>query len=153
MGCWVARKLARGPASKLTRCIVVTSDAYQQAVTIGERKPHNAVIALAPYDPQWPAAYSLIAAQIRATLGDGALRVEHVGSTSVPELSAKAVIDIVLAVADSTDEQAYVPALEQQGFVLRIREPEWFEHRLLKARTRLPGTCMSSAPDARRSTG
>jgi GrpB-like predicted nucleotidyltransferase (UPF0157 family) len=40
---------------------------------------------------------------------------------------------MVLAVADSTDEAAYVPELEAEGFLLRIREPEWFEHRLLKA--------------------
>jgi GrpB-like predicted nucleotidyltransferase (UPF0157 family) len=47
--------------------------------------------------------------------------------------SAKAVIDIVLAVAASADEGAYVPPLEREGYVLRIREPDWFEHRLLKS--------------------
>jgi GrpB-like predicted nucleotidyltransferase (UPF0157 family) len=47
-------------------------------------------------------------------------------------LPAKPVIDINLEVADTTDEDAYVPQLEAAGYVLRIREPEWFEHRLLK---------------------
>jgi GrpB-like predicted nucleotidyltransferase (UPF0157 family) len=48
-------------------------------------------------------------------------------------LSAKPIIDMVLAVSDSTDEASYVPQLETRGFVLTIREPDWFEHRLLKA--------------------
>ena len=50
----------------------------------------------------------------------------------MPGLSAKPVIDIVLAVADSADESSYVPALEGQGFTLRVREPDWFEHRLFR---------------------
>src|SRR6266545_1198006 len=61
-----------------------------------------------------------------------ALEIEHAGSTSVPGLAAKPVIDIVLVVRDSADEAAYVPQLEAAGYVLRIREPDWFEHRLLK---------------------
>ena len=61
-----------------------------------------------------------------------ALRIEHVGSTSVPGLAAKPIIDIDLVVADSSDEDAYVPELEAAGYVLRIREPDWFEHRLFK---------------------
>jgi GrpB-like predicted nucleotidyltransferase (UPF0157 family) len=61
------------------------------------------------------------------------LVLEHVGSTSIPGLSAKPKIDIVLGVADTTDEQAYVPDLEAAGYVLRIREPDWHEHRLLRS--------------------
>ena len=61
-----------------------------------------------------------------------ALRIEHAGSTSVPHLAAKPLIDIVLVVADTRDEPAYVPPLEATGYVLRIREPEWHEHRLFK---------------------
>jgi GrpB-like predicted nucleotidyltransferase (UPF0157 family) len=58
--------------------------------------------------------------------------VEHVGSTSVAGLAAKPIIDIVLAVADSADEAAYVASLEAQGYTLRIREPDWCEHRMLE---------------------
>jgi GrpB-like predicted nucleotidyltransferase (UPF0157 family) len=72
------------------------------------------------------------AARIRAALGCRAVQVEHAGSTSVPGLAAKPIIDIVLAVPDSSDEQAYVPALEAAGYVLRAREPGWFEHRMFK---------------------
>jgi len=60
------------------------------------------------------------------------LLLEHCGSTSVPGLAAKPIIDMVLCVRDSSDEAAYVPALERASYVLRIREPEWFEHRCLK---------------------
>jgi len=113
-----------------------SSDDYLESVTIGKRLPHNATVHLAPYDPRWPSVYESLAETIRDTLGTRALLLEHVGSTSIPGLMAKPVIDVVMTVADSTDEEAYVPALERRGFVLRIREPEWFEHRLLKGPNR-----------------
>jgi GrpB-like predicted nucleotidyltransferase (UPF0157 family) len=68
----------------------------------------------------------------RAALGERALRIEHCGSTSVPGLAAKPIIDIVLVVEDSSDEPSYVPALEDTGYWLEIREPEWLEHRMLR---------------------
>jgi GrpB-like predicted nucleotidyltransferase (UPF0157 family) len=98
----------------------------------GTVSPHNAQIYLAPYDPAWPAQYEAEAAKIRAALGDRALALEHVGSTSIPGLSAKPVIDIILCVADSSDEDAYVPALTAQGYRLHLREPEWEQHRVMK---------------------
>ena len=60
------------------------------------------------------------------------LRTEHVGSTSVPSLAAKPIVDVLLVVADSADESAYVPPLESAGYRLHIREPHWHEHRLFK---------------------
>jgi GrpB-like predicted nucleotidyltransferase (UPF0157 family) len=69
---------------------------------------------------------------VRAALALRALCIEHVGSSSVPGLAAKPVIDIVLVVADSANEKAYAADLESAGYVLRIREPEWFEHRMFK---------------------
>lgn len=89
-------------------------------------------IVLAPYDPAWPAAFEDQAARIRTALGPVATAVEHVGSTSVPGLPAKPIVDINLLVADSADEPAYVPALERIGYELHIREPGWHEHRLLR---------------------
>lgn len=83
-------------------------------------------------DPSWPRTYAGLAERIVAALGKEALRIEHVGSTSVPGLAAKPVIDIDLIVEDSRNEEAYVPALERQGFVLAIREPWWYEHRCLR---------------------
>ncbi|HET8969162.1 MAG TPA: GrpB family protein [Gaiellaceae bacterium] len=108
------------------------SDDEIRAVTIGELPEHNATIHLAEYDPAWPTLFEREAERIRSALGDRALRIEHVGSTSVPGLPAKPVIDIDLVVRDSSDEAAFVPSLEAAGYVLRIREPDWFEHRLFK---------------------
>lgn len=90
-------------------------------------------IFLAPYNQDWPAMYSRLAGRIREALGERALQIEHVGSTSVPGLSAKPVIDVVLVVSNSADETSYLPSLEVSGFSLQFREPAWFEHRLLKA--------------------
>jgi len=89
-------------------------------------------IAIIDDDPAWPRLFAREAARVRDALGDGALLVEHVGSTAVPGLAAKPRIDLLLVVADSGDEPAYVPMLEAVGYVLRIREPEWYEHRMFR---------------------
>jgi GrpB-like predicted nucleotidyltransferase (UPF0157 family) len=89
-------------------------------------------VQIVDYDSRWPGLFDLEAKRIRAALGRAALRIEHTGSTSVPGLAAKPVIDILLVVADSAAEDAYVPALERAGYILRIREPEWHEHRMFK---------------------
>ena len=94
--------------------------------------PFSGRIVLVDYDPTWPAQYEAVAARIRNAIGDTAVVLEHAGSTAVPGLAAKNQIDVVLGVPDSTDEAAYVPALEAAGFEFAIREPEWFEHRLFR---------------------
>jgi GrpB-like predicted nucleotidyltransferase (UPF0157 family) len=99
---------------------------------VGGQTPSTGSIHLAEPDPAWPATFEDEAEGIQAVLGPAALRIEHVGSTSVPGLAAKPHIDIVLVVADSSDEPAYIPPLEAAGYVLRIREPDWHEHRMLK---------------------
>jgi GrpB-like predicted nucleotidyltransferase (UPF0157 family) len=103
-----------------------------RAATVGELPPLRGRIVLADYDPGWPRLFQREARRIRAALGGRALRVEHTGSTSVPGLAAKPIIDILLVVADSGDEPAYAPALEGAGYVLRIREPDWYQHRVFK---------------------
>src|SRR5215207_6862055 len=107
-----------------------TSEEALRAVTIGELAVLAGPVLLVDYDPGWPTAFEREATRIRSALGDQVRLLEHVGSTSVPGLPAKPVIDIVLAVPDSTNEDAYVPPMEAAGYVLRIREPQWFEHRL-----------------------
>jgi GrpB-like predicted nucleotidyltransferase (UPF0157 family) len=84
-------------------------------------------------DPDWPRQYRVLAGRIREALGWRVLQLEHVGSTSVPGLPAKPVIDIDLTVADPGREQDYIPALETAGFRLTIREPWWYGHRALRA--------------------
>jgi GrpB-like predicted nucleotidyltransferase (UPF0157 family) len=102
------------------------------AVRIAAPTPDDGVIVIADYDPEWPRLYEREETRIRAALGDRVQLLEHAGSTSVPGLAAKPRIDIVLAVPDSAHEPAYVPALEEAGYVLRIREPDWYEHRVFK---------------------
>lgn len=87
-------------------------------------------VRLVEYDPTWPAQFAQHAAAIAGALGGGALRIEHIGSTSVPGLIAKAKVDILLVVANSADEPAYRPSMERAGYQFRIREPQWHEHRL-----------------------
>lgn len=87
-------------------------------------------IQIATYDSAWPILFEQQAARIRDALKEAALSIEHVGSTSVPGLAAKPVIDIHLTVQDSADENPYRPPLEKAGFRLIVREPEWFEHRM-----------------------
>ncbi|HEY7523257.1 MAG TPA: GrpB family protein [Candidatus Limnocylindrales bacterium] len=106
-----------------------TTEDELRAATLGPLVRLDGTIELVDYDPAWPAAFELEAATIRAALGERVLLLEHAGSTSVSGLPAKPRIDIVLAVADSADESSYAPDLESAGYVLRIREPEWHEHR------------------------
>jgi GrpB-like predicted nucleotidyltransferase (UPF0157 family) len=97
-----------------------------------EAEPLSRGIVITDYDPRWPHDFEREAAKIRAALGPRALTLEHTGSTSVPGMTAKPVIDILLVVADSADEDSYAPALAAAGYVLRIREPDWLEHRMFK---------------------
>jgi GrpB-like predicted nucleotidyltransferase (UPF0157 family) len=94
--------------------------------------PVQVRIELRDYDPVWPQLYAREATRIRSALGQRVVRLEHAGSTSVPGLAAKPIIDIVLEVPDAADEAVYLPALEAAGYGLRLREPDWFQHRLLK---------------------
>ena len=93
------------------------------------------LITIVDYDSSWPSKFQMHAGRIANALGEVALRIEHIGSTSVPGLAAKPIIDILVVVADSTNESAYLPQLEAAGYELRVREPEWHEHR----RFRTPG--------------
>lgn len=119
-------------AGPTPRDVPLTSEEKIRRATVGPVVLHNAPIVLVDYDPRWPAMFEREASRIRGALASLAIRIEHVGSTSVPGLAAKPIIDIVLTVPDSADEAAYVPALEAAGYVLRGREPDWFEHRLFK---------------------
>jgi GrpB-like predicted nucleotidyltransferase (UPF0157 family) len=97
-----------------------------------DQRVHDAPVTLAAYDPAWPIVFARAAERIRAALGDRVVTLEHIGSTAVPGMAAKPVVDMVLAVPDPTAEAAYVPPLSAIGYVLHAREPEYHEHRLLK---------------------
>ena len=110
----------------------MVTEEEMKAARVVPLRPHNAPIELSDYRAEWPALFVREAARVRATLGARVLMLEHAGSTSVPGLAAKPVIDMILAVADSANETEYVPAMESAGYALRIREPQWHEHRLFK---------------------
>jgi GrpB-like predicted nucleotidyltransferase (UPF0157 family) len=108
------------------------TEEQMRAAQVGELAPLVGRIQIVDYDSEWPRLFVREAERIQATLGNRVLLIEHVGSTSVPGLAAKPKIDILLVVADSADEEAYIPALEAAAYILRIREPDWHEHRILK---------------------
>lgn len=100
------------------------------AARVGTRIPEQ--VEVVPPDPGWPASYDALRRRVEEALGERVLAIEHVGSTAVPGLHAKPVIDIDLTVADSAREEDYLPQLEAAGFALRVREPEWEQHRCLR---------------------
>jgi GrpB-like predicted nucleotidyltransferase (UPF0157 family) len=102
----------------------------RREIIIGEVEPQAIVVV--DYDPAWPGRFRREEAKIRAALGEAALSVEHIGSTSVPGLAAKPIVDILLVVEDSGEEASYLPALEEAGYVLRVREPDFHEHRMFR---------------------
>ena len=88
------------------------------------------------YQPLWPQKFQTHARVIADSLGDTALRIEHIGSTSVPGLAAKPIIDILLVVEDSADEDSYLSKMETVGYELRVREPDFYEHRMFSTPAR-----------------
>jgi GrpB-like predicted nucleotidyltransferase (UPF0157 family) len=114
------------------RALEPTTDDELAEIMIGGPTLLNGQITLSDYDPQWPALFEAERVKIISAIGDTALLIEHVGSTSVPGLCAKPIIDILLVVPNSADESTYVPQIEAAGYALRIREPEWEEHRLFR---------------------
>lgn len=90
------------------------------------------VVEMFDSSPAWPTKFQRHAGILADAIGEAALRIEHIGSTSVPGLAAKPIIDILVVVADSSNEAAYSPFLEAAGYVLRVREPDWNEHRMFR---------------------
>ena len=90
-------------------------------------------IGLQEHDPGWAEAYLAHRRRILDAVGDAALAVEHIGSTSVPGLAAKPIVDVVLVVADITAEEDHVARLVAAGYDLRVREPG---HRLVRTPAR-----------------
>jgi GrpB-like predicted nucleotidyltransferase (UPF0157 family) len=106
-------------------------DSYLDQVLIGGRESPE--IVLVDYDHAWRARFEVARGRIRGALGDTALRIEHIGSTSVPGLAAKPIVDVLVTVPDADDETSFVRQLEQAGYVLRVREPG---HRMLRTLAR-----------------
>jgi GrpB-like predicted nucleotidyltransferase (UPF0157 family) len=84
--------------------------------------PHR--VKIVAYDPAWPARFAELGQGLRAGLGEVALRIDHIGSTSVPGLAAKPIIDIQISVADFEPLDAFKQPLERLGYVYRADNPE-----------------------------
>lgn len=90
-------------------------------------------ILICDYNPEWPKQFETQAAFIRSALGGLILSLNHVGSTAVPGLAAKPIIDVTIVVSNPEHETRYLPQLEGIGYKLVVREPDWFEHRMFKS--------------------
>lgn len=99
------------------------------------KRPGRRGLHIVDYNPSWANDFSELQSRIRTALGPSALNIHHVGSTSVPGLSARSVIDVDLVVADPADEASYVPALEAAGFTLYFRQPAYYGHRFFGCQT------------------
>lgn len=95
-----------------------------------EGVPPIEMVEVVPYNHLWPNIYENIASIIKQKLGVNVEAIDHIGSTAIPEIAAKPIIDIDLSVCDSENEQCYLPALEELGFKLVVREPRFYGHRL-----------------------
>lgn len=96
----------------------------------GPPAPEQLAVVAARDD--WADRAATLGAQVVGALGGELLGLEHVGSTAVPGLPAKDVIDLDLTVTDPADEASYVPTLSQLGYRLTVREPAFEEHRMLR---------------------
>jgi GrpB-like predicted nucleotidyltransferase (UPF0157 family) len=93
-----------------------------------ERRP----IEIVDYDPAWAARFTALRAPLAAALAGVAVRIEHVGSTAVPGLAAKPIVDVQVSIADPDREELFGPALERLGYRPRVREPG---HRMFRTPT------------------
>ena len=116
----------------LWNAFATSSDEEISAARVAPAAWEPVTVVVVEPDPRWPHWYAAVRDRVVTALGVRALEIDHVGSTSVPGLWAKPVIDVDLTVADSSDEDAWLPDLEAAGFVLVVREPDWEEHRCLK---------------------
>ena len=101
------------------------------AALVGEPPARWQSIVIEDYDPAWADRFATARSLLDQALDGQVVAIEHVGSTSVPGLAAKPIIDIDLLIEDTADESRYIPALERAGYRLVLREPWWFGHRML----------------------
>ncbi|KGO78323.1 Uncharacterized protein family UPF0157 [Penicillium italicum] len=86
-------------------------------------------ITIVEPNPEWPKRFEEVKGRIQQALGALVMDIAHSGSTSVPGLPAKDIIDVDLTLKDAMDEASYVKPLEEAGFRFILREPRWHQHR------------------------
>ncbi|KAI3393277.1 hypothetical protein diail_4510 [Diaporthe ilicicola] len=121
--------------SNIPPSAITTTPDVAAPMEVLAKRPARRGLHIVDYNPAWADDFSDLQSRLRAALGSAALDIHHVGSTSVPGLSARSVIDVDLVVADPADEASYVPALETAGFTLYFRQPSYYGHRFLGCQT------------------
>lgn len=106
----------------------VERDAHLEQVLVGGREPRTIVIV--DYDARWPGRFVAHRDRVARALGPMATSIENIGSTAVPGLAAKPIIDLLVAVKDPDEESVTVPAMAAAGYHLRVREPG---HRMFRS--------------------
>ncbi len=130
MGITGCAKSPRLSETRVLRLQVSMKNPYVETGLIGGREKR--AVEIVECDPTWPDKFRRHADRISNSLGSTAKRVEHIGSTSVPGLAAKPIIDILVVVQDSADEEKYLAAMNSAGYELRVRELEFHEHRMFR---------------------
>ena len=120
--------------SVLTPEEITRHHGQREVIYVGAR-PTDYTLRVEEPDPTWPQQYAALEAEVRTVLGERVIEIQHIGSTAVPGLPAKPIIDVDLTVPDPTAESSYVPDLERLGLVHWLTEPDWHQHRLLKRLT------------------
>lgn len=113
----------------LKQAITTFGNFREDLVEIIETRPPQS-LHIVEYNPEWPERFKELQERIRQAIGDVALSIDHVGSTSVPGLPAKDSIDIDVIVADTQAEELYTKQLQAAGFIWLFRDPGWYQHRL-----------------------
>jgi GrpB-like predicted nucleotidyltransferase (UPF0157 family) len=116
-------QLAADERARLTREVLSVQYPGMEFTAAASGRPVADPVELVAYSDEWAHSFQVWRKRLSEALGDAAVRIEHVGSTSVAGLEAKAIIDIQVSVIDVEDEDAYVPAIEALGVSLRFREP------------------------------
>jgi GrpB-like predicted nucleotidyltransferase (UPF0157 family) len=129
-------QLDRDERGRLAREVLAAQYPGLEFMPSAGRQAPDAV-EVVPYRDEWAASFAAWRKRLQRALGDAAGRIEHVGSTAVPELCAKPIIDIQVSVRDVEVEASYVPAIESLGLSLRLREPE---HRYFRSAGDRPRT-------------
>jgi GrpB protein len=109
-------------------------------------EPKCDLVVISDPDPRWPALSEEFRSSLSDALGETALRIDHVGSTAVPGLPAKPVIDIQVSVRDVKDEPSYGKAIESVGWPLRASDEVVFRGRVLPSSSAAPGSEMACWP-------
>src|SRR3954465_13008925 len=102
---------------------VVALSPYNADMTSMQTRVREAVV-ITDYDPTWPALFRSLAGDLRAALGPVAIRIDHIGSTSVPGLAAKPIIDVQVSVAELQPEAPFQIPLERLNFHFRADNPD-----------------------------